>query len=203
MRIPTRKRALDYLLEAESLNPGPWVAHSYHVDQSAANIAEHHPALDQEQAYVLGLLHDIGRREGVYGMRHVVDGYNLMMNEGYPSVAQISLTHSYPIPNVMLGSSDWDGTDAEREFVAKYLSSKPYSDYDHLIHLCDSFCLPDGPVLMEKRFVDVTMRYGFNQHTIEKWRTFLEIKASIEAIIGQSIYELMDGVVNNTFGITR
>jgi len=56
---------------------------------------------------------------------------------------------------------------------------------------------------MEKRFVDVTMRYGFNQSTIEKWCAFFDVKASIELIIGKSIYELMDGVVENTFGISQ
>ena len=203
MRIPTRKIALDYLLEAKSLNPGPWVDHSYHVAQSAENIAKYHPALDQEQAFILGLLHDIGCREGVYGMRHVVDGYNYMMQEGYPDAAQINVTHSSPIPNFMLGSSEWDGTDAEREFVAEYISSRPYSDYDRLIQLCDSICLPDGPVLMEKRFVDVTIRYGFNKYTINKWHAFYTIKADIETEIGQSIYELMEGVVENTFRLVQ
>ena len=83
----------------------------------------HHPALDPDQSYVLGLLHDIGRREGIFGMRHVVDGYTFMMLEGYPDVARISLTHSYPIPIVMYGSSAWDGTDVESEFVAEYLTN--------------------------------------------------------------------------------
>jgi len=88
MKIPTHRRAVDYLSEAEGLNPGPWIDHSRHVAHAAANIAEDHPELVPEHAYVLGLLHDIGRREGVFGMRHVVDGYCFMMREGYPDVTQ-------------------------------------------------------------------------------------------------------------------
>jgi hypothetical protein len=203
MKLPDRKRAAAYLAEAEERNPGPWVAHSYQVASAAENIAAHHPELDPECAYILGLLHDIGRREGVYGMRHVVDGYNYLMAEGFPEAARINITHSYPIPNVMVGSSVWDGTEAEKAFVAAYLAQTPYTDYDRLIQLCDSTCLPEGPVLMEVRFVDVTMRYGFNDYTVAKWRAFFEIQAAFEKVLGKSIYELMPGVVENTFGINQ
>jgi hypothetical protein len=199
MQIPSNQRAFDYLREAEGMNPGPWVSHSQHVAQAASNIAKHHPVMNPDHAFILGLLHDIGRREGVYGMRHVVDGYTYMMSEGYPDIAHISITHSYPIPNVMVGSSEWDGTEEEREFVADYLATHPYTDYDRLIQLCDSICMSEGPVLMEKRFVDVTMRYGFNSYTIEKWRAFFDIKDSIERLIGHSIYDYLDGVIKNTF----
>jgi hypothetical protein len=201
MQIPTHQQAVRYLAEAQGMNPGPWVDHSHHVAQSAANIAQKNPSLEHDTAYILGLLHDIGRREGVYGMRHVIDGYNFMRGEGYSHVAQISLTHSYPIPQVMHGSSEWDGTENEQQFVADYLANHPYSDYDRLIQLCDSICMPGGPVLMEKRFIDVTMRYGFNRYTTEKWRAFINIKATVEAAIGHSIYECLDGVVENTFSI--
>jgi hypothetical protein len=200
MEIPTPQLALDFLLEAEGLNPGPWITHSHHVAAAAMSIAAYHPDLDSECAYILGLLHDIGRREGVYGMRHVIDGYRFLMDKGYPDAANICITHSYPIPNVMVGSSEWDGTQDEQEFVAEYLARHPYTPYDHLIQLCDSICLPTGPVLMEKRFVDVTMRYGFNRFTIAKWRAFIKIQSEFEDVIKKSIYELLPGVVENTFG---
>jgi len=52
---------------------------------------------------------------------------------------------------------------------------------------------------MEKRFIDVTMRYGFNAYTIDKWRAFFEIKSSMEMVVGHSVYKSLDGVVENTF----
>ena len=70
MRIPDRYQAELWLQEAGELNPGPWVAHSRYVAEAARNIAARLPTLDVEAAYVLGLLHDIGRRAGVTGMRH-------------------------------------------------------------------------------------------------------------------------------------
>lgn len=200
MNIPNRQQAEAYLQESSKLNPGPWVDHSIQVARTAEAIAALHPGLDPEPAHVLGLLHDIGRREGVYGMRHILDGYDYLVQEGFPDAARICLTHSYPIPNVMAGSSEWDATQDQAQFVADFLISNPYTPYDKLIQLCDSLCFPTGPVLMEKRFVDVTLRYGFNDYTLEKWLAFFQIQEEFEAAIHQSIYAILPGVVENTFG---
>jgi hypothetical protein len=202
MKVPTRQDALAYLWQAAGLNPGPWVDHSHRVPEAAAQITAHHPNLEPELAFSAGLLHDIGRREGIFGMRHVVDGYRFMLAEGYPDAARICLTHSYPIPNMMIGSSKWDGTQAEQDFVAQTLSSIAYDAYDKLIQLCDSICLPTGPVLMEKRLVDVVMRYGFNAYTLEKWQAFINIQTEFESLIGGSIYALLPGVAENTFKVS-
>jgi hypothetical protein len=197
--LPVRTQAEAYLQLAASSNPGPWVDHSRQVARSAATLAARHPDLEPQSAYILGLLHDIGRQAGVYGMRHVMDGYDFLIQEGYPDAARICLTHSYPIPNVMAGSSPWDGTPEQARFVADFLATHPYTPYDRVIQLCDSICLPNGPVLMEKRLIDVVLRYGFNDHTLEKWQAFYRIKVEFEQVMGCSIYHLLPGVVENTF----
>jgi len=202
MKIPSLPKANAILLEAEERNPGRWVTHCTHVAQSAQRIAAKHPELDPEKAYILGLLHDIGRREGVHGMRHVIDGYNFLIAEGHPDAARICLTHSYPILDVNAGSSAWDGTLEEENFVAEFLAQIKISPYDKLIQLCDALCLPSGPVLMDKRLLDVTLRYGPNEFTTRKWQAFFDIKQEFEMVIGQSIYSLLPGVVENTFGFT-
>ncbi len=202
MLIPTLPKANAYLLEAGRRNPGPWVDHSQQVALAAQRIAAAHPELDPERAYILGLLHDIGRREGIAGMRHVMDGYYFLTKEGYPDAARICLTHSYPVPDVNIGSSPWDGSTGERRFVAEYLAKIEYTLYDRLIQLCDAICLPGGPVLMEKRMVDVTLRYGPNEFITRKWQAFFDIQREFETIIGQSIYSLLPDVVENTFGFT-
>jgi hypothetical protein len=99
----------------------------------------------------------------------------------------------------MAGSSKWDGTLEEKEFVAEFISRISYNLYDKLIQLCDAICLPSGPVLMEKRLVDVTIRYGFNDFTVEKWRAFFKIKQDYEDTIGCSIYAILPDVIQNTF----
>ena len=199
LRIPTIEHAEAILGEAAALNPGAWVAHSQQVARAARSLAEPHPALNADTAWVLGLLHDIGRRAGPSGMRHGVDGFRFLDQAGFPDAARICITHSYPNKDAAEGSAEWDGTEEEFQFIQSYLDRIEYTDYDRLIQLCDSICLPEGFCLMEKRLVDVVTRYGFNAYTLPKWRAFFEIKTRFERAIGSSIYELLPGVVEITF----
>ena len=73
------------------------------------------------------------------------------------------------------------------------------NDYDRLVQLCDALALPTGFCLLEKRFVDVTIRYVFNPSTIDRWKKILEIKDLFEKKIGCSIYDLLPGVIENSF----
>ena len=199
--LPSLQQAKAYLEAGERRNPGGWVAHSVHVAEAAAAIAARHPRLDPQAARVLGLLHDIGRREGLTGMRHVLDGYRFLLREGFPDAARICLTHSFPIPDVYAGSSEWDCTPEELHFVQDYLDRTTFDEYDRLFQLCDSLALPTGFCLLEKRWVDVLIRYeNFNRFTIPKWKAIFRIKSDFENTIGCSVYQLLPGVVENTFG---
>ncbi len=113
MTLPDLQTAETLLLDAETMNPGPWVPHSRNVALAARLIAEQHPDLDPERAYTLGLLHDIGRRGGPNKDRHILDGYDILTGLDYTDAAQIALTHSFPMqrPDELLGA--WDGTAAE------------------------------------------------------------------------------------------
>ncbi len=59
--VPTLDEAERILKEAEQLNPGAWVDHSRNVALGARIIAGKTGDMVPELAYVLGLLHDIGR----------------------------------------------------------------------------------------------------------------------------------------------
>lgn len=72
---PDRVIANELLRNAEKLNPGLWGNHSRTVAHCAEKIALACGDMDSEKAYVLGLLHDIGRRFGVRHLGHVSDGY--------------------------------------------------------------------------------------------------------------------------------
>ena len=202
MNIPDLAEAERLLDEAEAKNPGGWADHARNVALAARNIAEVHPDLDPETAYILGLLHDIGRQEGSTGMKHILDGYTFLEDLGYSGAARIALTHSYPLQDIKAGSGVWDGTDEELAFVETYLNGLEYDDYDRLLQLCDALAWPSGFVLIEKRLVDVTLRLGINTMTVEKWRAFLELQRYFEKAIGRSIYGVLPGVVENTFGFT-
>ena len=156
-------------------------------------------AMDPEIAYILGYLHDIGRRYGVSHMRHIIDGYNFLSHRGYEDCARICLTHSFPLKNLDSYSGNKDCNDKEIDFIKEYLTGINYSVYDELIQLCDALTTPKGFCLLEKRLVDVALRYGVNELTILKWKATFEIKRKFEGVIGKSIYELLPGVEETTF----
>lgn len=199
--MPSRIEAMKHLLEAEKMNPGPWVQHSIHVAQSAELIAKRIGSINSEMAYTLGLLHDIGRREGVYKMRHSLDGYKYAMRMGYEGVAKICLSHAcfkYRGEAVIVGQ--WDGSEEEKKFVIEYLNNAKESDYDRLIKLCDCVSLPSGFCLIEKRLIDTSIRGGINELTIPRWKSTFETKAYFEEKLGCSIYDILPNIHETTFG---
>jgi hypothetical protein len=54
--------------------------------------------------------------------------------------------------------------------------------------------------LIEKRLVDVALRHGFNSMTQAKWRAIFDLERDFSAALGESIYRVLPGVVENTFG---
>ncbi|AFL99310.1 putative HD superfamily hydrolase involved in NAD metabolism [Desulfitobacterium dehalogenans ATCC 51507] len=197
--LPALDEAQMILEEASQLNPGPWVQHSIYTAQAAQIIASNCKELDSKKAYILGMLHDIGRRFGVTNMRHSLDGYTFSIGKGYDVLGKICLTHSCPTKNMREAFGKWDCSNEEYAFVESYLRSVVYDDYDRLIQLCDALALPSGFSLMEKRMIDVALRHGLHEYIIPKWKATFEIKQYLEKLIGTSIYSLLPGVVENTF----
>ncbi|HEX9018192.1 MAG TPA: HD domain-containing protein [Anaerolineaceae bacterium] len=199
LRLPDRAEAEALLRAAEAKNPGPWAPHSRYVADGAYRLADCLPGLDAEAAWILGLLHDIGRDSGVSDMRHIIDGYRMMEALGYPGVGRICLTHSFPLQDVRSMQYNWDGAPEDMAFIGDYLDRITYDDYDRLIQLCDALALPDGFCLIEKRLVDVALRRGIHEYTLPKWQAVFAIQRDFEQRIGQPIYALLPGVVENTF----
>jgi hypothetical protein len=191
--------AEEILNEAAEINPGPWVMHSQYVGLAAKNIAEACPHLDSEKAYILGLLHDIGRRCGITNMRHSIDGYHFCKEKGLHDAARICLTHSFPYKYIREAFGKWDCTDAEYRFAADFIQTVEYDDYDLLIQLCDALALPSGFSLLEKRMIDVALRHGIHEYIIPKWKKTFEIKGYFDLAAGRNIYDLLPGIVENTF----
>lgn len=197
--LPSLKEADEILREAEQLNPGPWVKHSLFVAQGAKLIALYCEGMDAEAAYIVGLLHDIGRRFGITNMRHSIDGYNYLIEKGYDFAGKICLTHSHPTGNIKEAFGKWDCSNEEYKFVENFLHTTEYDDYDRLIQLCDSLALPNGFTLMEKRMIDVALRHGLNDYIVPKWKATFEIKHYFDNKVEKSIYDILPGVIENTF----
>lgn len=195
----TRAIAETALEEAYRANPGPWADHSRYVALACRNIAARCPDLDEEEAYLYGLLHDIGRYAGVTSERHLLDGYRYCKARGWDKAAQICISHAFMVKDIASSIGVFDMPPEDTEFMAEFVKNAVYDDYDRLVQLCDALALPAGFCLLEKRFVDVTIRYGVHPATVERWKAILAIKADFEAKMGCSIYDVLPGVVENSF----
>ena len=141
---------------------------------------------------------DIGRYAGVSSERHLIDGYRFCMERGWEKAAQICISHAFMIQDIHTSIGTFDVTEEDFCFMEKFIQSAVYDDYDRLVQLCDALALPTGFCILEKRFVDVTIRYGVHPHTVDRWKKVLEIKAGFEKKINCSIYDLLPGAVENS-----
>ena len=194
-----RQRAEIELEHAASLNPGDWTAHSRFVALACKNIASPCKDLCSETAYCYGLLHDIGRYAGRSSEKHLIDGYRFCMEWGWEKAAQICISHAFMIQDITTSIGVFDVSREDYQFMAEFIKNAQYDDYDRLVQLCDALALPSGFCLLEKRFVDVALRYGTPPVIVQRWRKTLEIKEIFEEKIKDSIYLFLPGVVENTF----
>ena len=188
--IPERTEAERLLREAEQCNPGPWGNHSRVAAHCAEKIAGLCDGLDAEKAYVLGLLHDIGRKFGVRHLGHVSDGYTYMMSLGYDEVAKICLTHSFCNRSVEAYIGKFDTSDKELELIHTVLNRTVMDDYDRLIQLCDSLAGSEGVLDIGERMGDVKKRYGY--YPQEKWDFNIKLKEYFEKKTGKGIYDVVE-----------
>ena len=149
--LPTREEALKLLEEAEKCNPGAWGNHSRIAARSAEKIARECNDLDSDKAYILGLLHDIGRKFGVRHLGHVSDGYSYMRSLGYDEAAKVCLTHSFNKLTTDVYIGKFDTTDEELRLIQDNLKTVVIDEYDKLIQLCDSIAGSEGVLDIEER----------------------------------------------------
>lgn len=194
--LPTKEIAERELEIAGHLNPGPWTEHSINVGLAAKYIAEKCPNINADRAYILGVLHDIGRRVGIVNIpKHVHEGYLFSVRKGWDEVAKICMTHSYFLKEYDFEEEVHD----EEEFIKDYIANCTYDDYDKLIQLCDSLALSNGFCMLEKRFIDVARRYGVGTTSVPRWNSVFEIKEYFEKQMACSIYDVLPNVKETTF----
>lgn len=187
--IPSKDEALRLLNEAYIMNPGPWREHSIVVAESAYRIAKECNDMNPDKAYILGLLHDIGRRFGITGLAHIIDGYDYLISLGYDEAARICITHSFAIKDIETSIGKNDVSDVDRKRIIDLFISYDYDDYDRLVQVCDSISMPQGPVDMEKRMSDVKERYG--NYPQSKWDKHLELKRYFEYKMGKKLEQVV------------
>ena len=128
-----------------------------------------------------------------------------MMEKGYETIAKICLTHPFPHPHQNIkfyAGSDMKNCSAEDlSFIGAFLSEAVYDDYDRLIQLCDCLTGVNGVTIMERRMMDVVMRHGFNDFTVEKWASYFALKDYFDKLCKTNIYSLFyDEIKTDIFG---
>ena len=190
MMMPTREKAEELLAEAEQCNPGPWGDHSRVAAHCAERIALECGDLDPDKAYILGLLHDIGRKFGARHLGHVSDGYSYMLSLEYDEAARICLTHSFNGRSLDDYIGKFDTTQEELKLIQDALKSAAMDEYDRLIQLCDSLAGSEGVLDIEERMNDVKRRYG--SYPQQKWDNNIRLKEHFEEKMGKDIYAVVE-----------
>ena len=165
--------------------------HAYRVAFYSYNLARNFLRSDKscvEDAYVCGLLHDIGRYKGMHtGLNHVIDGYDVLMEEGLPEIARICLTHSFN-PRDKVDDIKLDDPAKEKR-LKEYIYSTEYDDYDKLVQLADYMSGAHGITTIERRFCSVLWRHGLKDPQKDLMALY-ELKEYFSKKAGMDIYEL-------------
>ncbi|MCL2342050.1 MAG: HD domain-containing protein [Firmicutes bacterium] len=175
---------------------GTWVERCVNVAEAAKRIAEA-AGLDKDKAYAMGLLYDIGKINGDTGVRHTIDGYNFLKEEGYDDIARVCITHAFITRDVTNTIGEYDVTNDEYDFLRQYLENIQYNEYDKLVQLADSMSMPDRFVLIETRIIDICLRYGMNENMLESTKEIFKIQAEMENKLGHSVYKLFPEIRDN------
>ena len=165
--------------------------HTQGVAKTAEKIAKYIKNMNAEKAYVLGLLHDYGKRisEKIENKFHGQEGYEQMMKMGYDEVAQICLTHTF------LKDFSFANYHYPLEWLLwakKTLQTVEYTDYDYLISLCDKLFEGMSMVKIEERVEGISKRYNLNESiSANLLKECKYLKSYIDNKIGNDVYRII------------
>lgn len=171
-----------------------YVFHSTGVAKAAQTIASRTADMNPEKAYIIGLLHDYGKKydERASGKFHGRTGFEVLNAMGYPEAAKICLTHTFPDKDF----NDADYASYRPEWLAwahHELAKVTYDDYDRLIQLCDMFFEGMQMVDFETRFSGIVRRYNLRPEDVSALRRNAERnKKYFDAKTGTDIYQLLN-----------
>ncbi|MBR3133718.1 MAG: HD domain-containing protein [Clostridia bacterium] len=192
----SKEDAIKLLEEAERINPGRWIEHSKNVGEASRRIAEK-LNLDTEKAEVLGLIHDIGKRDGEH-VHHVINGYKFLKEKGYDvEYANICITHSYLNNDINctaggVPSPQSDGYEFRKEFVKNH----EYTIYEKIINICDLICT-NKFMTLEQRLIEIMTRRGVDTNTVYHITESRKLKKYFDDLLGYNLYGLFPEIKEN------
>ena len=194
------EKAYSFLEDAPRKNKDLWIKHSINVAIVAERLAEQ-LKLDSKKAYVLGLIHDIGRRKKEHvGLRHIIEGYNFLEEQGYKEEARVCLTHTFYSRSLVKPNLTKENTNLTRneiEFISDYINKNGFNIYDKILQIADNMGSATGINTVERRRTESMLRYGITDVSEKNLREIFKVQNEIEEKLGFSLYKIFPEVADN------
>lgn len=182
-----------------------WWMYENHI-RAAANIAKTIASkiddMDETQAYICGLLHDVCRTNERQEARfHSITGYEKLIDKD-EMVANSVLVHMFPwneIPPYEECKDMFFENKEDYDFIVEYTKNNSPNDYNLLTQMADSLSNKNGIVTLEQRAKEYSERHGVNilSSMIEpRYR----LKSYFDKKVGGNIYDLI--IKNNSYNFS-
>lgn len=152
--IRYRRENYDFLREDE------YRFHTMGIAMFSRLLAMRITGLNPEKAYIMGLLHDYGKKydESLNNHFHGLVGYLELKELGWDAPARICLTHTFPDKEFALENyPSYPIEDLKR--VKKILADIEYDDYDRVVQYSDMFLEGLKITTLEERIAHIKQRY--------------------------------------------
>lgn len=172
-----------------------WWTYETHIKTSAfiaQKIASKIDEMDENQAYVSALLHDICRTTEKQQQRfHGISGYEMLIKKD-ENAARASLLHMFiynNLPPYEQCSQMFFSKKQDYDFIFNYIHKTDITDYDLLIQLSDNLSNKYGFVTLEQRAQDLTERRGITLSP-EWFEIRYQLKSHFDQILKEDVYTL-------------
>lgn len=167
--IESGKTLGDKTINDGKINTSSWFSHSLYMGKLCFDLARI-LCLNEEVAFTLGILHDIGRKYD-HCFNHVIKGCEFLYSIGWHNEAIGCLTHSFvnggrcsnneaSLPGFYVdenGNPKWE-IGAKIDDVGYFLNHYDYTDYDRILNIADLMATDKGIVSPYDRIEDIATR---------------------------------------------
>lgn len=178
------------------------VKHSSMVARIASIIAvETKGAIEPAKAHMAGTLHDIGKLyidDPKLKYQHPLKGYELLLRENDPEMAEICLTHPFPVSdNFEYIKNYCNGDEGTVEQIYNLLKTIKITPLIRLIQLCDKLAGLDSFVTFEEKIKWYQEKHMANFNFISSEtiqiniNEYSKIKQQMDDLTGTDIYSLL------------
>lgn len=173
------------------------IKHSAMVAKAAYVIASQTKwKIDPNKAHMAGMMHDIGKLyietpENKY--LHPIIGYELLLRNGNREMAEICISHPFPVFNYKQYIDDYcNNNQNASEQIASTLKTIKITPLIRLIQFADKVSGVDSYTTFEDKFKWYTTKYNIEPKSLEKnYIEFIKIKKELDTLTNCDVYKLL------------